>query len=503
MNIVKSGMKMSNSATRHKKRIGGGGLVCALTLALSIEAGAFYQGRACVYLKPVPSKDGEVLRLGGNFIKQGKGVPGYAFNLTNMPVWCERAVVSVNDTTQIVTRAPARPIVIPSTTNKADTLGLELTVKPNPDGYYRFFQTRIAVATASGGESNRYIVNYGVTQEYNDEAELVYHPVKNKVAERGEDGSVVTNKGGIVISKYNGTDETFVVPSEIEGVPVVALDEGAFRGNPHLRSVTVPSSVGIIGDLAFADCTNLVSATFVGDFMGFWGRTLRICDVQISDLLQYMTLSRVEGAPSALFARCTNLRTVAFSSRQAMIGPSTFSGCKGLESFAVPRGVSYIGTGAFADCLALQALEIWGEPPDNLAKAGFPEDMRLRYNGVWADEWMGRYAGFTDKFGTDFTTALTAQTGKRDGSGKPLLVWQDLVAGTDPTDEASTFRALISFDAATGKPVIGWTPALPREEAARRTYRKFGKVFLSDPTWTEISDNEADFNFFKVVVDMK
>lgn len=25
MNIVKSGMKMSNSATRHKKRIGGGG----------------------------------------------------------------------------------------------------------------------------------------------------------------------------------------------------------------------------------------------------------------------------------------------------------------------------------------------------------------------------------------------------------------------------------------------------------------------------------------------
>ena len=62
---------------------------------------------------------------------------------------------------------------------------------------------------------------------------------------------------------------------------------------------------------------------------------------------------------------------------------------------------------------------------------------------------------------------------------------------------------MISFDAATGKPVIGWTPTLPREEAARRTYRKFGKVFLSDPTWTEISDNEADFNFFKVVVDMK
>lgn len=478
-------------------------IVCALTLALSIEAGAFYQGRACVYLKPVPSKNGEVLRLGGDFIKQSKGVPGYAFNLTNMPVWCERAVVSVNDTTQIVTRAPVTPIVIPSTTNTTDTLGLELTVKPNPDGYYRFFQTRISVATTSGGESNRRIVNYGVTQEYNDGAELVYHPVKNEVAERGEDGSVVTNKGGIVISKYNGTDETFIVPSTIDGAPVVALDEGAFRGNPHLKSVTVPSSVGIIGDSAFADCTNLVSATFRGDFRGFWGRTLRVCDVQTSDLLQYMTLSRVEGAPSALFAGCTNLRTVVFASRQAMIGSSTFSGCTSLESFAIPRGVSYMGTGTFADCSALQSLEMWGEPPDNLVEAGFPKDVKLRYNGVWADEWMGRYAGFADKFGTDFAAALTTQTGKRDGSGNPLFVWQDLVAGTDPTDVTSTFRALISFDAVTGKPVIGWTPTLPVAEAALRTYRKFGKVHLSDPTWTEISDNEENFNFFKVVVDMK
>lgn len=151
----------------------------------------------------------------------------------------------------------------------------------------------------------------------------------------------------------------------------------------------------------------------------------------------------------------------------------------------------------------MSSLEMWGEPPDNLAQAGFSKDVKLRYNGVWADEWISRYAGFADKFGTDFAAALTAQTGKRDGSGNPLFVWQDLVAGTDPTDETSTFRALISFDTATRKPVVGWTPTLPAAEATLRTYRKFGKVHLSDQTWTEISDNEADFNFFKVVVDMK
>ena len=77
------------------------------------------------------------------------------------------------------------------------------------------------------------------------------------------------------------------------------------------------------------------------------------------------------------------------------------------------------------------------------------------------------------------------------------------MAGTDPTDETSAFTASISVDAATGRPVIGWTPELPAAETALRTYRKFGKVHLSDPSWTEIFDNEEDFNFFKVVVDMK
>ena len=42
------------------------------------------------------------------------------------------------------------------------------------------------------------------------------------------------------------------------------------------------------------------------------------------------------------------------------------------------------------------------------------------------------------------------------------------------------------------------------EEAAKRTYRKFGKVRLNDANWTEIyDDEEANYNFFKVTVEMK
>ena len=41
----------------------------------------------------------------------------------------------------------------------------------------------------------------------------------------------------------------------------------------------------------------------------------------------------------------------------------------------------------------------------------------------------------------DFETADNSATGKRDGAGRLLSVWQDYVAGTDPTNIASRLTA--------------------------------------------------------------
>ena len=120
-----------------------------------------------------------------------------------------------------------------------------------------------------------------------------------------------------------------------------------------------------------------------------------------------------------------------------------------------------------------------------------------------ASTWAEQYPGFEAKFGSDFTAALTKPTGKRDGSGNAMLVWQDYVAGTDLTNPESRFTASITFDA-QDKPVISWSPELSAAEAAKRTYRKFGKARLNDPDWTEIAvGDEENYNFFKVTVEMK
>ena len=60
--------------------------------------------------------------------------------------------------------------------------------------------------------------------------------------------------------------------------------------------------------------------------------------------------------------------------------------------------------------------------------------------------------------GSDFETAAKGATGKRGGDGRALQVWQDYVAGTDPTNAASVFTAGIEF--VGGVPQVTGSPNL-------------------------------------------
>lgn len=123
--------------------------------------------------------------------------------------------------------------------------------------------------------------------------------------------------------------------------------------------------------------------------------------------------------------------------------------------------------------------------------------------------WLGAYypeaTNSTDSLDqqiANFESIANRPTGKRDGSGNPLSVWHDYVAGTVPTNSEDVFRASITIDKDTNEPVVEWMPKLSTEEAARRVYRKYGKEKLTDD-WTLIDGNAANYHFFKVTVEMK
>lgn len=85
------------------------------------------------------------------------------------------------------------------------------------------------------------------------------------------------------------------------------------------------------------------------------------------------------------------------------------------------------------------------------------------------------------------------------------FAWQEYVAGTDPTKEDDVFKASITKDK-NGKIIISYTPEFKDEnEKAKRKYTTLGKKSLMDGAGWEVvpEGHEADYNFFKVTVEMK
>jgi len=121
------------------------------------------------------------------------------------------------------------------------------------------------------------------------------------------------------------------------------------------------------------------------------------------------------------------------------------------------------------------------------------------------DSWAANYPDFVSKLGDNFTAALMKPTKKKDGANNLMLVWQDYVAGTNPTKEDDVFKASITKDE-NGKIIISYTPEFKDEaEKAKRKYTTLGKKSLMDGAGWEVvpEGREADYNFFKVTVEMR
>lgn len=61
------------------------------------------------------------------------------------------------------------------------------------------------------------------------------------------------------ITAYNGTDETVVIPSEIDGYMIYCIYNNAFSKNSTMVNVVIPDSITTIGVWAFYRCTKLES----------------------------------------------------------------------------------------------------------------------------------------------------------------------------------------------------------------------------------------------------
>ena len=111
--------------------------------------------------------------------------------------------------------------------------------------------------------------------------------------------------------------------------------------------------------------------------------------------------------------------------------------------------------------------------------------------------WLSQY-GLGVKSG-DFEAAANAASGKTQG-GAATSVWEEYVAGTDPTNETSRFEAKIEMK--DGVPVVTWEPDLNENGTkSERLYKVYGRESLGDDSPWQYPTN-AFHRFFKVTVEM-
>ncbi len=77
--------------------------------------------------------------------------------------------------------------------------------------------------------------------------------------------TTLPNENAISIKKYLGSDQTVVIPSEIEGMPVTFIGTKAFADNSSVVEIYIPATVTVVTEWSFENCTKLQRIIFEGD----------------------------------------------------------------------------------------------------------------------------------------------------------------------------------------------------------------------------------------------
>lgn len=241
----------------------------------------------------------------------------------------------------------------------------------------------------------------------------------------GDFDFVILNGEAHLKKYYASESEELEIPTEVEGYPVVSIQNEVFRGVSGLRSVAIGEGVRSIGDRAFYNCPDLQTVLLPNSLISIG--EMAFCNtglitVELPKNLQNFDVSAFQNCvaleslrideentnfasmDSVVFskdmktliyypnfkrdvtyqipAQVTNVGERAFSGSQLqevsfpvglqVIGKSAFANCRYLKQAQIPDGIQRIDVLAFKDCTALTSV---------ILGTGLEELSRLCFNG--------------------------------------------------------------------------------------------------------------------------
>lgn len=159
----------------------------------------------------------------------------------------------------------------------------------------------------------------------------------------GSDFVYATQDGAITITGYGGPGGSVVIPTTIDGLPVIGIGTGAFYECYALGDIIIPNTVTNIGASAFENCLNLLSVNIPSGVTTIAASTFAGCDMLFSVSIPTGVTSIEDSA-----FRGTGLCNVTMPASIVSIGNSAFQSCFGLTSVSIPASVTNVGDQAFA-----------------------------------------------------------------------------------------------------------------------------------------------------------
>ncbi len=156
------------------------------------------------------------------------------------------------------------------------------------------------------------------------------------------------------ISDYTGA---VVIPASVtyngKTYTVTGISNYAFYKCSSLSSISIPSSMIVIGEWAFYGCSSLTSVTIPNSVTNIGNNAFYECG-----LTSVTIPSSVTSIGNNAFRSCSRLTSINISEGLTSIGNDAFYGCSSLTSINIPNSVTNIGLYAFFYCTSLTSVTI-------------------------------------------------------------------------------------------------------------------------------------------------
>ena len=202
-----------------------------------------------------------------------------------------------------------------------------------------------------------------------------------------------TNKNAIEITGCSPNVSHLVIPSVIDGHPVISIAKMAFRNRQDLLSIKIEEGMRDIGVESFADCCHLEVIQLPDSIRRISTQAFRRCLA----LRVFNGPKELQKLENSAFQNCQNLTSVTLKKQVTHLGNFAFAGCEHLTDFSMEQVPFFVGENCFSHTPLLHTDhhgvvsvqdKIVTEYSGNAAQILLPDTVETIAYGAFRDHYM-------------------------------------------------------------------------------------------------------------------